>query len=40
MGQFFEPEDIIKWASKVGLTLKKQVELPPYHFGLIFQKQM
>ncbi|MBJ8078164.1 methyltransferase domain-containing protein [Bacillus cereus group sp. N12] len=33
-------EDIIKWATEVGLSLKKQVELPPYHFGLIFEKQI
>jgi SAM-dependent methyltransferase len=32
------PETIIKWAKSLGLTLIKQVELPPYHFGIIFEK--
>jgi SAM-dependent methyltransferase len=32
------PEMIIKWAEKVGFTLQKQIEIPPYHFGLIFKK--
>lgn len=27
-----KPETIIKWASDIELILKKQVELPPYHF--------
>ena len=31
------PETIINWATKIGFTLVKQVELPPYHFGLIFR---
>ncbi|OGO78982.1 MAG: methyltransferase type 12 [Clostridiales bacterium GWB2_37_7] len=34
-----KPEMIIDWASKAGFDLKKQVELPPYHFGLIFTKK-
>lgn len=32
------PEMIIDWASKTGFKLQKKVELPPYHFGLIFSK--
>jgi SAM-dependent methyltransferase len=32
------PEIISEWATKVGLSHKKYVELPPYHFGLIFTK--
>lgn len=32
------PEMIIDWAEKTGFTLEKQVELPPYHFGLVFIK--
>ncbi len=33
-----KPEMIIEWASKAGFVLKKQIELPPYHFGLVFMK--
>lgn len=33
-----KPEMIIDWASKVGFNLKKKVELPPFHFSLIFTK--
>lgn len=33
------PELIIDWAAKTGFQLEKQVELPPYHYGLIFSKQ-
>lgn len=33
------PELIIDWAVKTGFQLEKQVELPPYHYGLIFSKQ-
>lgn len=32
------PETIIGWAEKTGLTLIKEINLPPYHFGLIFKK--
>lgn len=32
------PETIIEWAKEVGLKFKKQVDLPPYHFGLLFEK--
>jgi len=32
------PEQIIEWAKKVKLKLKKSVDLPPYHYGLIFTK--
>ncbi|MGY0372384.1 class I SAM-dependent methyltransferase [Clostridium sp. JNZ J1-5] len=31
-------ETIIEWASKVGFTLEKRIELLPYHFGLVFEK--
>jgi len=34
-----KPEIIIEWASKAGFVLKKQIELPPHHFGLVFIKQ-
>ena len=33
-----KPEAIIEWASKVGFTLKNQIDIPPYHFGLVFIK--
>jgi hypothetical protein len=33
-----KPEMIIEWAEKVGFTLKKQVELLPYHLGVVFEK--
>lgn len=33
-----KPETIMEWASKVGFTLKNQIDLPPYHFGLVFVK--
>lgn len=33
-----KPEMIIEWASKAGFVLKKQIELPPHHFGLVFIK--
>lgn len=32
------PERIIGWAAESGFTLYKYVELPPYHFGLVFTK--
>lgn len=32
------PEKICQWAKEAGLTLKKHVALPPYHFGLVFVK--
>lgn len=32
-------EMIIDWAAKAGLFLEKYVELPPYHFGLVFIKK-
>lgn len=34
------PEMIIKWALKAGFTLENQVELPPYHYGLVFIKKL
>lgn len=33
-----DPDKIKDWALSVGFTFEKQVELPPYHFGLIFSK--
>lgn len=33
------PETIIQWGIDIGLVLEKQVQLPPYHFGLLFEKQ-
>lgn len=33
-----KPEMIINWAVKIGFKLEKQVELLPYHYGLIFKK--
>ncbi|MDC3424352.1 hypothetical protein NC797_07505 [Aquibacillus sp. 3ASR75-11] len=32
-------EAIIRWANEVGLILTKEVELPPHHFGLLFEKR-
>ncbi|MDR2825221.1 MAG: class I SAM-dependent methyltransferase [Deltaproteobacteria bacterium] len=32
------PSAIIQWASNVGLIVEKQVNLPPYHYGLVFRK--
>ncbi len=32
------PEKICTWAEKVGFVLEKQVDLPPYHYGLVFEK--
>ena len=34
-----KPEQIIQWAEQAGLVLAKQVELPPYHYGLLFKKR-
>ncbi|QGU95985.1 methyltransferase domain-containing protein [Clostridium bovifaecis] len=31
-----KPETIIEWASKAGFTLKSQIDIPPYHFDLVF----
>lgn len=33
-----KPEMIIHWALQAGFTLEQQLELPPYHFGLVFKK--
>lgn len=33
-----KPESIVEWASKVGFTLQNQIDLPPYHYGLVFVK--
>lgn len=32
------PEVIKEWALKVGFVLEKEVDLPPYHYGLVFLK--
>jgi SAM-dependent methyltransferase len=34
-----KPEMIINWALKTGFTLENQVELPPFHYGLVFIKK-
>jgi len=34
-----KPEMIINWAVKMGFILESQVELPPYHYGLVFIKK-
>ena len=34
-----KPEIIINWAVKIGFILERQVELPPYHYGLVFIKK-
>lgn len=34
-----KPEVIINWAVKIGFILESQVELPPYHYGLVFIKK-
>ena len=33
-----EPQIIMEWAGKAGFVLKRQVELPPFHYGLVFLK--
>jgi len=33
-----KPENITEWTTKVGFDLEKQVDLPPYHYGLVFVK--
>lgn len=33
-----KPEQIISLSEEIGLKLKKQVDLPPYHYGLVFEK--
>ena len=33
-----KPEMIVNWALKTGFIFEKQVELPPYHYGLVFIK--
>lgn len=34
------PETINDWALKEGFVLEKQVDLPPYHYGLVFIKKL
>ena len=34
------PKSIITWITKIGFSLLKEVDLPPYHFGLVFTKKM
>ena len=34
-----KPEQIIKWAKKVGLKLYKKYNLQPYHYGLVFKNK-
>lgn len=32
------PEVITNWAAKINLYPEKYIDLPPYHFGLVFKK--
>jgi len=32
------PSSIIDWVTQAGCVLEKEVDLPPYHFGLVFKK--
>ena len=32
------PDKIREWAADVGLYFEKQVDLKPYHYGLVFHK--
>jgi SAM-dependent methyltransferase len=34
-----KPKMIVDWAVKTGFILEKQIELPPYHYGLVFIKK-
>jgi len=34
------PEKITEWASQVGFIPIKFAEFPPYHFGLVFSKNL
>lgn len=33
-----QPKQIIQWAESVSLKVEKNVDLPPYHYGIIFTK--
>ncbi|WP_274435966.1 hypothetical protein [Alicyclobacillus sp. ALC3] len=33
------PEQIIRWANEAGYVVDVQVDLKPYHFGLVFVKR-
>lgn len=33
-----KPEQIIEWAKIAKLNLESRIDLPPYHYGLIFKK--
>lgn len=35
-----KPEDIIKLASQTRLTVLDKIDLPPYHYGLVFQRSI
>ncbi|MFA6075126.1 MAG: class I SAM-dependent methyltransferase [Negativicutes bacterium] len=35
-----KPEMIIEWAHKAGFVLDRQIDLPPYHYGLLFSKSL
>jgi hypothetical protein len=32
------PEEAIKLVERAGLTFTKIVEVPPYHYGVVFQR--
>ena len=34
-----KPEQIIEWAKTAGFTIDKQIDLPPYHYGIILKKE-
>ena len=34
------PDMIINWASNTGFKFEEKVDLPPYHYGLIFSKTL
>jgi len=34
-----KPETIVGWMERAGSELEKRVDLPPYHFGLVFRKR-
>lgn len=33
-----KPEQIIKWANSIGFKTKNEINLPPYHYGIVFEK--
>ncbi len=33
-----KPEQVIEWSTSAGLIVSKQIDLPPYHYGIILIK--